>query len=702
MARYKNIYMSVGNKFGNLINKLKSGIKPKKKLKRREEILELYKKIQIPESASRREMSSIISREYRIFKKEEMLSRKLTTVYEKLCKIAEGILKINPDKKTKEKIEKAIKIAHLNITPQGAASLTILSCFAICLIALILIITNLFIGIGLPLGRALLVFGFSVPISYYLYMYPMRLEKRFMTKIGSEVSFLILYMVVYMRESPNLEGAVEFASRNLTGPLAWDMRKLIWDVEVGKYRSIEEALINYVTIWVNDRYFIEAIQMLRSSLRQAEERRLMMLDEAVDLVLSGTREKAKYYSQTLKMPILLIHALGILLPVMGLVLFPILGIFLDVKSGILFIGYDIILPLILFFFILNILEERPTTFSKLTISENPDMPPPGKFMLKLGESAYFVPVVPVAVAVSAPITILGLWMYLQAPGNNLTQSVIITTGILTGFFAYYFLSSFQKVKLREVTRKIETEFTEALFQLGNHVSTGVPIETAVSRAIRSISGLDIKKLFQIVLRNMQRLGMTFSQALFDKDYGALLFYPSTLVRSVMRIVTDAASKGIQIVALTMTNISRHLKNIHETQEQIHDQLNDVMSSLRFQAFLLTPLVSGIVVTMATIVIKIMGHLSTTIANIKSQAYMMPLMPFGQLAVTPGEFQLVCSIYFIETSILIGMLLNGIENGEDEIGRQSLTASILGIGFIVYVISLFITLTVFEPLTVIRF
>jgi hypothetical protein len=78
--------------------------------------------------------------------------------------------------------------------------------------------------------------------------------------------------------------------------------------------------------------------------------------------------------------------------------------------------------------------------------------------------------------------------------------------------------------------------------------------------------------------------------------------------------------------------------------------------------------------------------------------MMPINIVNEINITPGEFQLVCAIYFIETSIIVGTFINGIENGEDEIGKQDAIASILLLGFIIYLITLYASLAVFGPLT----
>ena len=676
------------------IERLKKYFKAEKRKSRKEEILEMYEKIELPKKPP----LETTSWEYRVFKKEEKLARMPRNLYEKLCNLSEKILPVEPDEATKRKIEHAIKLAHLHITPVGAASLTLLTCAAISGAAFLLILSKLLFGIGLSLGYGLLTILFAVLFSYYLYIYPLHLERRYLAKIGSEITMMILYMVIYLRNSPNLEGAIEFAARNLSGELAFDLRKILWDVEVGIYTTVDEALIDYLLLWQSDRYFVEAIQLMRTSLEQPEDKRIAMLDEAVNLVLSGTHEKAKNFAQQMKMPILMIHALGILLPVMGLVLFPIIGIFLDVRSEILFIGYDVLLPLAVYFFIYNVLEVRPVTISQVTMEEHPNMPPPGKFAL----GRFYVPVSLAAALAASPLLLMGTYFYFLSGSDNLYPSLIITLGMVVFAFLFYFLSSFQRIRIREEITKVEQEFTEALFQLGNQVSTGAPVEIAIERATRSIGELSIKRFFDIILRNMRNLGMTFREAVFDEEYGAVLYYPSRLIKSVMRIIVDSAKKGIGVAALTMLSISRHLKNLAETQTRIHDMLSDVVSSLRFQAFLLTPLIAGIIVTMAAVIIGILNKLTSAVKHAAitgETGYITPFLPWGKLHVTPGEFQLICALYFIETSILISTFINWIENGGDEIYKQRMAARVLAIGSVVYFISFFVSYGVFAPITI---
>jgi len=614
------------------------------------------------------------------------------------CRFTNKIIDVEPDKENKEKLQEAIDFVHLKTTPNGVASLTLLVAFFICFPTMVSIALNALLGLpGLSFGYGFLIMLLSMPFVYYLYKYPFHLKKKYEMEVGSEIVTMILYIAMYMRNVPNLERAVKFASENITGPLAYELRKLIWDLEIRKYFTIEDALNEYVKKWEKNRPFVESIEIIITSLRQPGPRRLEMLDEAVDVILKGHRENAKHFNQKLKMPVMVVHAMGIILPVLGLVLFPIVSIFLDVKSIVLFVGYDVILPIILFFIISNILELRPVTYSVIDISQNPEAPPKGKFKLK-GKN---VPAWPFGLFTFVLVLASGIFALGVQGENSVLPACLITGSAAFGFSVYYLLLSKTRVSIREKTRQIEDEFAEALFQLGNQIYTGTPIEVSLEKSISRIKNLKIKQFFKIAINNMKTFGMTFSQAFFDPQYGAIRYYPSKTIKTIMNTIVESTKKGVRTASVAMLSVSHYMKNIHITQEEVRDELSDTVNSLKFQAFFLSPFISGIIVTLALIIIKILEKISTELTTTGMGATgvtQLPLMlQFQQINITPFQFILIVGIYLIETCFILSYFINGIENGPDEIGRKEITGYALVIGFIVFIISLFITLSIFEPL-----
>ncbi len=645
----------------------------------------------------RESIRRLISREYKIFLEEERLASLRRTIYEKACNKAEKILKVKPDKKAGQTLRDAINFTHLRATPEGVMSLTFLA-MLIILIPTVLFILLKFIGLpGISFGYGMMIIIVGMIFVFYLYHYPIRLKSVYEMAVGSDIVTFILYAVMYMRNTPNLEGAIRFAAESISGPIGFELKKLLWDVEVGNYLSMEDALLDYSKKWSGNRPFVESIQLLITSLRQVGDKRLSMLEEAINIVLDGSREDAKHFNQKLKLPVTVIHALGIILPVMGLVMFPIVAVFLNVDASLLFIGYDIILPFVLYFIITNTLRLRPATFSTIDIRENPDMPPEGRF--RWGKK--FVRAWPISFLIGGAIVAAGLALYISEISaakkdfEGIIPAIVITLGVALGFGIYFILISNQRLKVRADTRKIEEEFAEALFQLGNQISGGKPLELSMDNMMERIKNLKIKDFFGRALNNMKLLGFTFSKAFFDENYGAVKYYPSKLIKSVMKAVIESSRKGVTIASNAMLSVSRYLKDLHTTQEEIKESLNDTLGSLKFQAFFLTPMISGTVATLAIIIIRILKQLGEQAPSFGGGVPM--LAQFQNINITPFQFIMVVSIYMIETSFILAMFINAIENGEDPIGRQNTTGYTLIIGFVVFAACLLLTLTLFSPL-----
>ena len=311
------------------------------KKKREIEKIKKLSRIQMPTKSS---SSSFKTSEYKQFLKE--IETKPKTKYEIACAFSEKILPIRPNEKMKEKLEDNIKAAFMHATPKGVLSFSAI----IGLLLFALTFSLIYLGIGGVMGIVLLIFAAGT--TYYVYNYPTMQARVIGMKMSSDTVLAILYMVIYMRTSPNLEGALKFAAQHLKGPLSWDLKKLIWDIEVGVHSSADAALIDYVYKWKDkNKEFSEALHLLRG-VAVEPSRRNIIFDETISVILNGTRERAKHYAAGLRMPMMLIHAMGVLLPVMGLVMFPIVMIFMAdvVKPAFVFLGYDILLPAFLLFF----------------------------------------------------------------------------------------------------------------------------------------------------------------------------------------------------------------------------------------------------------------------------------------------------------------------------------------------------------------
>lgn len=650
---------------------------------------------------------SVETREYRLFKRRQ--ERPLSW-YERLVKTAGSLVQVTPEKQSQEKLLGAIRFADLRITPEQVMGTFILT-------IILFIAAGIVVGVSglIPLITAFGLAFAGVPLGYFLFRYPLGLVKTLRIQASSQVVLAILYMVVSMRISPNLERALRFAASNVSGPLSWDMRKLLWDIELGKYVSAAHALDDYIEKWKQENEeFSEALHLIRDSQTQAPDKGKLILDQALDTILEGSKTRMKHYTQDLKMPVMVIHMMGIVLPILGSIMAPMAAVFLAdlVQPWHFVLGYNIILPLVIIIFINITLSKRPLTFPPIDVSRHPLLPKPGYFRVKKTN----IPALPIALLVLMIIISPAILFYMNDPFilfkgvaerggftlNELVMSMLLILGAGISIAVYYILSSFQRSGIQEEIKKAEGEFELALFQLGNRISGGTPTEVAIEKAITDMKDLQIRDLFSIVLNNIRNLGMTFEQALFNPSYGALKYYPSRLIRNIMLTIIDTSKKGVTYASESMLRIARYLKNIRETQEYIRDLLEETVSSMKFQAYFLTPIVTGLIVSIAEVIIQVLAQMGNYIKDIGfSDQFgvgdVSAIFGSAQESVSPELFQIIIGIYLIEVIIILGMFLTKINYGDNKIIQRFTTGKMLIVALIIYTLVALFSASVFGDL-----
>jgi len=363
-------------------------------------------------------------------------------------------------------------------------------------------------------------------------------------------------------------------------------------------------------------------------------------------------------------------------------------------------GYDILLPSFLYSIVNYLLSSKPPTFSPPDISKSKSVPPMGYFEF-FGK---FIPIWPLSLLLAVPIILLG-WVGISSENayESVNYSLLIILGLALAIVVYAFLDSYQKIRVRKDIERIEDEFATALFQLGNAISGGAPLETAIDKAKENLKEMRIADMFDIISLNMKKFGYTFEEAIFNKNVGAIWYYPSKLIHSIMQTVIQSARKNIKTAASSMVVISRYLKGVHEVKEEIDEILGETTSSMKFLAMFLAPMVSGVTVTLAVIILRILQNLGSSMQNIMASAgnvnsyqtfFLVPWAMGGTLPITPSFFQLIVGIYMIETGVLLAVFLNGIAYGEDPVGMRQSIWTIVMFAILIYIISWFATYSMF--------
>ena len=653
----------------------------------------------------------ISSKSYQEFRQEFLPTH--MNIYEKLCALSEKILKVKPDKKKEQAIKSALKITHLNVTPAGVASFAFIAPFALILAAAL--IATLAGSFFFALFFVIVGFSMIKPLQNL----PSTTAANWRLRASNQMVLCIFYVVTYMRHTSNLELAIRFAADHIQPPLSLDLKKVVWDVETQKFPTVKESLESYLDTWKETNMeLIEAFHLIEASLLEGnEENRKSTLDRSLDVILTETYEKMLHYAQNLKSPITMLHMLGVILPILGLVILPLIVSFMKgVKWYSIALLYNVGLPLMVYSMGRKILSKRPTGYGDTDIGEMNEFKKysylrftvagkefsfsPAWLCITIGGILFLIGLSPIIMhwfivdetnlgfggldEVSTCLRTYCLLDYRVGENGNAAGpfglgasllSLFIPLGLGVGLGLYYKLKSKKVIDIRNKTVTLEQEFASGLFQLGNRLGDGSPAEIAFEKLGRSMQGSVSGNFFQLVGNNISRLGMGVSQAIFDPQNGAMKFFPSKLIESSMKVLIESVKKGPKVASAALMNIARYVKEIHKVNERLKDLMAEILASMSSQIKFLTPVISGIVIGITSMVTAILGRLSAQMSNIsggggaESAAGGSLVSGFFGQGLPTYHFQVIVGIYVVQITYILTVLANGIENGSDKLNER---------------------------------
>jgi hypothetical protein len=666
-----------------------------------------------PEEAQDSVESMNFSGEYTTFKKEQLSTNH--NLYEKLCNFSEKIFTMKLAQKDMDSINSYLILAHINATAGGAASLAVL-------LGLLTIILGLFATFFLG---SLMLFILSavagIGVMYYFWQMPKLIFKTWRAKASDQLVLAIMYLNIYVEHTSNLEQAVYFTAKHISAPLSLDFMKILWDVEVKKFPSITEALALYAETWAEENgEFVEALHLIESSFYETENaKRIKILEKSVEVILQGTEEHMMHYTHNLQSPVQAVHMLGIVLPVMGMVMLPMVSAFMgaSVTWQQLFLMYNIILPVLVYYISKNILLLRPAGTNQTDLYIN---------LQKTQDKATYIgkhriPVSPAffAAGVFSLIAAAPLFWFSRVfiltgrdytdamfSSSSLYMSLILITAIAISFGAYYYLGISSLLKAKREIAEMEKEFASAIFQLGNRISENIPTEIAFAKIVEVMPESKISNLFRQIDMNIRQRGMSLEQAIFDEKAGAAMNYPSSLIQSVMHIIVEGSKKSPLVVANSLTKISQYIMSVHKVEERLKDLLADTVASMSMQVKMFIPLITGIVVGLSVLTTNILRRLTLQFETVNAGDLASAGVGGGLITsifqteymIPPPIFQFIVGLYLVQVTFVLSYLLGGIINGSDSIENNYALSKNLITSVITYLIVAIFCVLIFGSLT----
>lgn len=716
--------------------------------KRVEEILRKYGR-DFKTSRKRFEENGNFSQSYLKFKEE--ISPPFSK-YEKWCHSIGNFLKINLAEKDRIKIQKFLNIAHLDIQPSQVMSLAIVGFLGIFLFGLftslsIALISNDFFE-GFPLLFFFLTIIIAIFIFYYLKSIPERMATKWRLKTSSQMVPAILYVVIYMRHTSNLEKAIAFASENLDEPLALDFKKVFYDAEIGRFSTIKESLDNYLETWRDySPEFIEAFHLIEGSLFEpSNERRIATLEKSLLVVLDGVYDRMLKFSHDVRSPLTNIYMLGVVLPTLGLALIPLASAMLQgmLKTTHVFLLFNLIVPFLVFYLTDNVLRKRPGGYGETNLLErNPLYYKFEDKKIYLKNFLIFLPLlligmIPLFIAYTPITELTGYHDYSfselglsflgdayffdfkenvdggdvittldelrnakEGPGivgpfgfGALVLSLFIPLSIALFFSISYLQRTKELIVERDRTKGLEEEFNNSLFQLGNRIGNGVPPELVFGKVAQSSRGLRTADFFNKVNYNIQQMGMSLEKAIFDEKRGAINSFPSSLISTSMKILIESSKKGLRITARSLMSISEYVKNIKKINQRLKDMLAKIISDMKSNMTFLAPLLAGVVVGLALMITSILDKLivpsyggsEATISGIGDFANILSVNSM----LPPYYLQISVGIYLIQIIFILTSSLVVIDSGNDPLTKVNLISKNLKKGALFYLVVSFVS------------
>ncbi len=657
--------------------------------------------------------------------------------YEKACNMAQKLMPIKPDKKTSEKFEKQIYDAHLNCTPIGVQSLAMLVLMIAIISGLIfLMIVSFTIGIGFVL----------VALSAYLILLkvPDLMAKKTKTKANNQIIISVFYMVAFMRFNSNFELAVNFAANYLNPPLSLDFKRILWRLQNSEFPNIKTAMDDYLIGWRDDNLeFLESVYLIESSLYETENfRRISLLDKALDIILQGNYEKMLNFAQELSGKVTTFNMIGVVLPILGLIILPLAASFGDPLGvwQIVLLLYNIIIPFGVMYFGFILTFNRPSMANAIRPPENvKDYSKMQMYPLKISKekTIYISPKIPAfltffifAFIGFSPLILhavgydlflneqlllifgedsaFGVFQEYKVLNKGLMNEYVfgpygVYSGLLSLFIplslafgvGIYLKHKYGKlVELRNATKKLELQFPSSMFQLGNRISEGISIELSFGAVAQTMKGTEAGNFFSDIDSNVKFEGMSVEKAIFDKKKGAINKYSSDLVISSMKILIRSMEKGPEIAAKTLIDLSRYLTEIHLANQRMKDLLSESLGSMKSQARFLGPVISGVVISIVSLITMIMGELSKATSELVIESSPAGFSNFLGESIPTFLFQGVVGVYIVMLVAILVYVVSNLEFGDDVIYMKHEIGQRLMSGLITYAIVVFIGIIAF--------
>ncbi len=555
--------------------------------------------------------------------------------------------------------KKAMRITGLGLKVEEVVKFAGISSF---LTFIIMFIVSLILGIWLGLDLFMLMVliataCMAVPLIVFMLVigYPERLAKSLELEAFGSAPEIVNYMVMSMELAPSIDRALLFAAENAEGPMASELKALVWKVQTREYATTEEALAAYARELegLNEELRSAIYNILSASKESNPVVMRSSLRRASELVLTGTRQRVEEFAASLETPAMILFGLGILLPMIIGSLLPMIsfGSFdfgLDAAASqslndwlpafaISVILMDIGFPAIAFFYSRSILSRRPGVHTVSLSSGMLDI----KKRLPAGIAIALL-FLPLSWAAGTYFLFWGIEWSISA--LVAISGIALAAGIILG------LGTRPENRIKEL-EKLEDQMPDMLFQLGSRLTEGLAIEKALEEVADSMKDTEIEKFLSCLMEKLRRSRLGLEELMFSDEAGILTRHPSRKLRATMKLVVEASGKNPEMAGSMLMSMSNHMRELANTNKDMQVKLRSTIDSMRNTALFFAPVIMGVTVGLYRLLSQTFGEMNA-----------------GQ-SIPEFHFIMVMGVYLLMTVAIIIAFCSGIENGRGKWQRD---------------------------------
>ncbi len=499
--------------------------------------------------------------------------------------------------------------------------------------------------------------------------YPEIAEKRMKANSIGELPETINFMTMSMRINPSLHKAISFASENSKEPISSGLKQISWKVYMREKASLEEAFLDFALRWGewNDNLKRSFYAVRSALLEKSDEGFKSALERANKLIIEGTKQDVKDFTNSLQTPTTILFAIGVLLPMIVGAMLPMLALGGLNVSGMSLAGervssgnsvvtlplvvllMNVVSPLGAFLYSYHIIGKRPGTRTSPNICEKEN-----RLFHSLISSIIFV-----STAILISFFYSSLSYYMPVP--------FIFLFILP--VSYFFISTtYENKKKRESIDQMEKEFPDALFQLGSRIAEGCSMEKALIKTSDSLQETNIGELFNDITSTLRISRLSLEETLFGRK-GIIKDHPSKTIKTTMKTVLKIAEKDPEEAGKTIMNIANYQQDLQKMDKEIKNMLSKSVQMMKGTAMFFAPIMMGVISSLYFMMEGIFTGLGTV------------------ELISPVAFSSTMSLYLVLMAGVITYFSKGIENSLDSVEfRYSFGKTIL-IAMTVYSLAL---------------